>query len=160
MVSKVQAAKHAAQFGVSTIILNGETPGLLPKVFHGETAGTFFFPNHRRLRSRKQWIASTLRPKGQLRLDDGAVQALQHRGKSLLPSGILEVIGHFQPGDPVICADPHGKEFAKGLVNYSSQALREIKGQKTSELKKLTGRQDYEEVIHRDNMAMLHGKSK
>lgn len=155
MVSKVQAAKHAAQFGMSTIILNGETSGLLPKVFQGETAGTFFFPNHRRLRSRKHWIASTLRPKGQILLDDGAVHALQHRGKSLLPSGILEVIGHFQPGDPVTCTDPNGKEFAKGLVNYSSQALQQMKGRKTSEIQKLTGRQEYEEVIHRDNLVIL-----
>ena len=155
MATKVQAAKHAAQFGVSTIILNGETPGLLSQVFKGEPAGTFFFPNHRPLQRRKQWIAYTLRAKGQLILDEGAVQALQHRGKSLLPSGILEVIGQFQPGDPVTCTDPDGKEFAKGLVNYSAQTLRQIKGQKTSEIKKLSGQQEYEEVIHRDNMVLL-----
>ena len=155
MATKVQAAKHAAQFGVSTIILNGETPGLLSQVFNGEPAGTFFFPNHRPLQRRKQWIAFTLRPKGQLLLDEGAVQALQHRGKSLLPSGILEVIGQFQPGDPVTCADTSGKEFAKGLVNYSAQTLRQIKGRKTSEIQRLTGHQEYEEVIHRDNMVLL-----
>ena len=155
MVSKVQAAKHAAQFGVSTLILNGETVGLLPKVFNGEPAGTFFFPNPRRLRSRQQWIAFTLRPKGQLHLDEGAVHALQHRGKSLLPSGILDVLGNFQPGDPVSCLDPAGKEFAKGLVNYSAQTLRDIKGQKTSEIQQVSGRQEYEEVIHRDNLVLL-----
>ena len=88
-------------------------------------------------------------------LDEGAVQALQHRGKSLLPSGILEVTGQFQPGDPVTCADSNGKEFAKGLVNYSAQTLRQIKGRKTSEIQKLTGQQEYEEVIHRDNMVLL-----
>ncbi len=155
MITKVQAAKQAAQFGVSTLIINGETPGLLPRVLKGEPSGTYFMPNRRRLQSRKQWIAFTLRPKGQIILDDGAVHALQHRGKSLLPSGILEVKGEFQPGDSVICADQHEKEFAKGLVNYSSQMLRYIKGQKTSEVIKMTGRQEYEEVIHRDNLVIL-----
>ena len=89
MATKVQAAKHAAQFGVSTIILNGEKSGLLPQVFNGEPAGTFFFPNHRPLQRRKQWIAFTLRPKGQLLLDEGAVQALQHRGKVFCPQVFL-----------------------------------------------------------------------
>ena len=155
MITKVQAAKEAAQFGVSTLIINGETPGLLPRVLAGEPAGTFFLPNQRRLRSRQQWIAFTLRPKGQIVLDDGAVNALQHRGKSLLPSGILDVKGQFQPGDSVTCANQHGEEFAKGLVNYSSQTLRQIKGQQTREVLKLTGRQEYEEVIHRDNLVIL-----
>ena len=155
MITKVQAAKQAAQFGVSTLIINGETPGLLPRALKGEPSGTFFMPNNRRLQSRKQWIAFTLRPKGHIILDDGAVQALQHRGKSLLPSGILEVKGEFQPGDSVICADQQGKEFGKGLVNYSSHTLRYIKGQKTSEVLKMTGNQEYEEVIHRDNLVIL-----
>ena len=155
MITKVQAAKKAAQFGVSTLIINGETPGLLPRVLEGETSGTYFMPNNRRLQSRKQWIAFTLRPKGQVILDDGAVQALQFRGKSLLPSGILDVKGEFQPGDSVICADQQGKEFAKGLVNVSAQTLREIKGHKTRDVKKMTGRQEYEEVIHRDNLVIL-----
>ena len=155
MITKIQAAKHATQFGVPALILNGETPGLLPGVFKGELAGTFFLPQHRSLSSRKQWIAFTLRAKGQILLDNGAVEALRHRGKSLLPSGILEVRGNFQPGDSVTCADHHGKEFAKGLVNYSSNILRQIKGCKTSEAQKLTGTQEYEEVIHRDNLVLL-----
>ena len=155
MCTKIGAAKHATQFGVPTIIVNGETPGLLPKIFKGEVAGTFFLPQHRSLSSRKQWIAFTLRAKGQILLDDGAVEALRNRGKSLLPSGILEVRGNFQPGDSVTCADHQGKEFAKGLVNFSSQVLRQIKGCKTSEAQKLTGIQEYDEVIHRDNFVLL-----
>ena len=155
MVTKIQAAKHVGQFGVPTLIMNGETPQLLAQVFAGEGQGTLFLPQSRRMPSRKHWIAFTLRSKGQLILDDGAVEALRHRGKSLLPAGILNITGEFSSGDPVSCVDSNGKEFAKGLVNMSSQSLAKIKGRKTKEVQEILGGKEYEEVIHRDNLALL-----
>lgn len=155
MATKVQAAKHAAQFGVPTLIMNGEIPNLFAHISNGGEGGTLFLPQSRRLQSRKHWIAFTLRAKGSLVLDEGAVVALRERGKSLLPSGILEVQGDFLPGDPVSCLNTNGKEFAKGLVNVSSQTLANIKGYKNSEIQQKFGTQEYEEVIHRDNLAIL-----
>ena len=155
MASKIQAAKKVAEYGVATLIMNGETPGLLPSVFEGSDAGTFILPGGRRLTSRKHWIAFTLRAKGKVALDDGAVEALVRRGKSLLPAGIIGVSGDFGPGDTVTCTDRHGKEFAKGLVNFSSDTLNRIKGLKTSDIQKAIGLQEYEEVIHRDNLVIL-----
>lgn len=155
MATKIQAAKKVAEYGVATLILNGETPGLLPAVFTGSPAGTLVLPRGRRLTSRKHWIAFTLRAKGQVSVDDGAVEALVRRGKSLLPSGIITVSGDFGPGDAVTCADRHGKEFAKGLVNFSSDTLHKIKGLKTADIRKTMGEQEYEEVIHRDNLVIL-----
>ncbi|GJL62354.1 MAG: glutamate 5-kinase [Nitrospirales bacterium] len=155
MVTKIQAAKHVARFGVSTLLLNGEIQGLLPSVLQGSSGGTFFLPHISPLNSRKQWIAFTLRSKGLLQLDQGAVEALQQRGKSLLPSGILDVKGHFNAGDPITCTDEKGQEFAKGLVNYSSHILQQIKGQNTRDIQKLFGTREYEEVVHRDNLVIL-----
>jgi glutamate 5-kinase len=155
MATKIRAAKKVAEYGVATLILNGEKPGMLSKVFQGLEAGTFFLPRSRRLTSRKHWIAFTLRHKGQITLDDGAVEALVRRGKSLLPSGIVEVQGGFEPGDAVSCIDRDGKEFAKGLVNFSADTLRKIKGLKTIDVRKVLGSQEYEEVIHRDNLVIL-----
>ncbi len=155
MASKIQAAQKVAEYGVATLILNGETPGLLPSVFKGASAGTFILPRDRRMTSRKHWIAFTLRTKGQLALDQGAVDALTLRGKSLLPSGIVEIQGTFSPGDAVSCTGPEGKEFAKGLVNFSSETLQKIKGLKTAEIEKTFGLREYEEVIHRDNLVIL-----
>jgi len=155
MATKVEAARLAAQFGLPTLIINGEHPGLLETIPKGTTLGTVFFPCSRPLPSRKHWIAFTLRSKGQLFLDDGAVEALRHRGKSLLPSGILEVRGNFLSGDPIACMDSEHKEFARGLANYSSEAIELIKGKKTAEVAKILGNQEYEEVIHRDNLALL-----
>lgn len=155
MVTKIQAAKDVGQFGVPTLIMNGETPNLLTQIFSGEGQGTLFLPHGRRMPSRKHWIAFTLRAKGQLVLDDGAVEALRHRGKSLLPSGILNIRGEFSSGDPVSCVDANGKEFAKGLVNLSSQSLEKIKGRKTKEVQEILGGKEYEEIIHRDNLVIL-----
>jgi len=155
MATKIQAAKTVAEYGGATLIMSGEQAGLLPAVFAGAEAGTFILPKGKRLTSRKHWIAFTLRAKGQLTLDDGAVDALVRRGKSLLPSGIVGVKGEFGPGDAVICADHQGKEVAKGLVNFSSDVLRRIKGLKTAEIQKTLGVQEYEEAIHRDNLVIL-----
>lgn len=155
MVTKVRAAKKIASYGVGTLLLNGEQPGLLQSVLHGSQGGTVFLPQSRRLGSRKHWIAFTLRSKGSLTLDDGAVEALVERGKSLLASGITGIAGDFQAGDAVACLTHDGRECAKGLVNFSADALMRIKGLKTTEIRERYGQQEYEEVIHRDNLVLL-----
>jgi glutamate 5-kinase len=155
MVTKLHAAKTVAEYGGATLIMSGQRPGLLPAVFSGTEAGTLVLPKGKRLTSRKHWIAFTLRAKGQLAIDDGAVDALVHRGKSLLPSGIVSVKGDFYPGDAVVCIDQQGKEIAKGLVNFSADVLRRIKGLRTDEIHRTLGIQEYEEAIHRDNLVIL-----
>ena len=154
MVTKIRAAKQAGRFGVPTLLLNGETPNALGKALEGNSSGTFFASNQSSLTHRKQWIAFTLRPKGEITLDEGAVAALVIRGKSLLPSGILSVKGTFLPGDPVSCTTGEGIVFAQGLSNYSAESLQRIKGKQTSEIQQLLGAMEYEEVIHRDNLAL------
>ena len=72
-----------------------------------------------------------------------------------MPSGILDVHGEFDPGDAITCTDRHGKEFAKGLVNFSSEIIARIKGLKTAEVRRVIGQQVYDEVIHRDNLVIL-----
>ncbi len=156
MITKIQAAKQAGRFGVPTLLLNGESPKNVGDVFKGQPGGTFFVSKRSDLTSRKQWIAFTLRPKGEIVLDDGAVTALKQRGKSLLPSGIIKLKGTFLPGDPVTCSTKEGETFAQGLTNYSAETLQRIIGKKTSDIRKLLGSLEYEEVIHRDNLALTH----
>jgi glutamate 5-kinase len=155
MATKIHAAKKVSAYGVATLIMNGDTPGLLPKVLAGHEAGTVILPHGPQLSSRKHWIVHTLRAKGHLTLDDGAIDALVQRGKSLLPSGILAVSGIFDPGDAVVCTDRHGKDIAKGLSNFSSTLLDQMKGRKTIDIKKTVGDLEYEEAIHRDNLVIL-----
>jgi glutamate 5-kinase len=156
MATKVRAAKKVGEYGVATLIVNGQTAGLLPQILDGNNpGGSLFLAKGRRMNSRKHWIAYTLRARGSISLDQGAVDALIKRGKSLLASGIVTVTGSFEAGDPISCLDPDGKEFAKGLANCSSDTLMKIKGLKTAEIQKRLGPQEYEEVIHRDNLVIL-----
>lgn len=87
-------------------------------------------------------------------MDDGARDAILLKGKSLLPSGIVGVEGEFCLGDPVTCFDSAGVLFAKGLVNYSSADIDRIKGLRTTRIEQVLGSKPYDEVIHRDNMAV------
>ena len=155
MATKVRAAKKVAEYGVSTLILNGTVPGLLSSTLAGKPGGSLFLARSRRLNSRKHWIAFTLRARGAVTLDNGAVEALVHKGRSLLATGILDISGQFEAGDPVSCTNEEGKEFAKGLVNFSAEILTRIKGLKTADIQQLPGLQEYEEVIHRDNLVIL-----
>jgi len=155
MATKVRAAKKVAEYGVSTLILNGTVPDLLSSALAGRPGGSLFLARSRRLTSRKHWIAFTLRARGAVTLDTGAVEALVHKGRSLLATGILDVSGQFEAGDPVSCTNEEGKEFAKGLVNFSAEILTRIKGLKTADIQQLPGLQEYEEVIHRDNLVIL-----
>jgi glutamate 5-kinase len=155
MYSKVLAAKQAINHGIPVVIMSGKKSRLLANLLNGEKVGTYFKPNKERLSSKKGWIAYGLKSKGAVYLDDGAVKALTTQGKSLLPSGIIKVEGHFDIGDAVSCISKDGEKVAKGLTNYSSQDIDLIKGKKTSEIEKVLGYKYSDEVIHRDNLAVV-----
>ena len=119
MRSKLIATKQANDHGIPVAIISGKKSGLLSRLLNGESIGTYFKPNEQRLSFKKGWIAYGVRSKGSLVLDDGAVNALTVMGKSLLPSGIAKIEGHFEVGDYVRCVNMQGKKIAKGLTNYS-----------------------------------------
>jgi glutamate 5-kinase len=156
MASKLQAARKAALSGIPTIITDGRQEKSLASVFDPLTeSGTLFLPLADRLASRKHWIAYALKPAGMLVVDAGARAAICGRGGSLLPPGVREVRGVFSEGECVACLDPDGQEFARGLVNYSSTDLGRIKGARTGEIEKILGYKVSDEVIHRDDLAVL-----
>ena len=157
MATKLQAAQKAAASGVPMVIASGREPGTLARVLRGEPVGTYFPPRGDRLAARKRWIAFAVPPQGRLLVDAGARQALIERGKSLLPSGVVDIEGDFDAGEVVaLCAaDGDGKEFARGLVNFDAQELRTIRRAKTTEIESLLGYKSFDEVVHRDNLVVL-----
>lgn len=155
MRSKINAAKLVSACGGSSFIGAGRQKDIIKHLFEGEMTGTFFLPRRDKMQSRKRWIAYVLKPKGQIRLDEGACRAIRQRGKSLLPSGIVSISGRFKKGDSVKCFDGHGAEVAVGLTNYSSEKLLRIQGLQTSEIAKVLGYKEFDEVMHRDNMVVL-----
>lgn len=155
MYSKLLAAKQANDHGIPVVIMSGKKSSLLPRFINGKDVGTCFEAKKERLSSKKGWIAYGVRTKGSIRLDEGAVKALTEMGRSLLPSGIAGVEGVFEVGDYIKCLNSDGKKIAKGLTNYSSKDLEQIKGKKTSEIEKILGYKYSDEVIHRDNLVLV-----
>ncbi len=155
MLSKIQAARQVSFFGVYTLIGNGKRKGELLSILSGEDRGTLILPKKERMKSRKGWIAFSLKPVGSIVVDEGAKRAILEKGKSLLPSGIKDILGSFNTGDLVKCIDEKGGEFARGLVNYSSREILLIKGKKTSEIEKTLGYKTFDEVIHRDDLVII-----
>jgi glutamate 5-kinase len=155
MASKVAAARKTSHFGVPCVVASGRRQRIVSRILAGEPLGTLFLPRPARLSSRKHWIAFTREPQGTLRVDEGAVAALRERGKSLLPSGVVEVAGRFRSGDLVRVVDPRGREFARGLAGYGAEEIARIRGLRTSEIEKALGYRSTDEVIHRDDLVLL-----
>ena len=156
MFSKLCAAEQASHAGIPTIIANGREREVLSGLFDGtRESGTLVLPEENRLTSRKHWILYNLKPSGEVIVDNGACAAVTVKGKSLLPSGVREIRGSFGAGDCVRCVDDTGREFARGLVNYSAQELRKIKGSHSGKIEAILGYKAYDEIIHRDDLVVL-----
>ncbi|MCI4624500.1 MAG: glutamate 5-kinase [Candidatus Magnetoovum sp. WYHC-5] len=160
MYSKLIAARIATDHGVAVQIVNGRKDGILNDVFDGRSEGTYFTPKDKRYGQRKGWIASGIHARGALLIDEGAVQAVVNKCKSLLSSGIKGIEGNFERGDAVYVVCPDGNHAAKGLINYSSREMLKIMGKKSSDIEDILGYKYSDEVIHRDNMIVLVEKTK
>ena len=155
MTTKLQAAQKASASGIGMVIASGREPGTLRRLLRGEDVGTWFQPREDRLAARKRWIAFAVPPQGRLTVDAGAKKALTERGKSLLPSGLVDVEGDFPAGAVVTLAERGGAEFARGLANYDAEELKRIRGVKTGDIEQVLGYKGFDEVIHRDNLVVL-----
>jgi glutamate 5-kinase len=152
MGTKMEAARMVTAAGEAAVIASGRTPDVLTRIFSGEKVGTVFVPAKRRMAGRLRWIGHAVRPAGVIVVDDGAAKALADGRKSLLATGITEVVGVFEKGDVVVVRDGRGREIARGLINYTADETRTIMGKRSSQFEKLLGRRAYDEVIHRDHL--------
>jgi glutamate 5-kinase len=155
MVTKVRAARLAARSGTGTVIASGLRDRVVEAISRGDTVGTLLVPVQEPQAARKRWLAGQLQPRGSLILDDGAVRVLREQGSSLLAVGVCGVNGDFARGEVVVCLDKPGNEIARGLVNYDAQETLRIMGKPSSRIEELLGYVDEEELIHRDNLALL-----
>jgi len=154
MITKVLAARRAAYGGASTVVCSGREPDVLVRLASGESVGTEFVAQTPRLAARKQWLADHLQLRGALRVDAGAGRALREDGKSLLPIGVVEVVGEFERGEVVAILDAEGRELARGLVNYAASDARRIARRPSTEIESLLGFVEEPELIHRDNLVL------
>jgi glutamate 5-kinase len=153
MASKLAAARIASWSGVRCVIARAAHPEVFVHAVAGEMVGTTFHPHDRCLPARKLWIAFAAEVAGYIVVDHGARKALIERPTSLLPTGVVEVIGNFDQGQTVAVQSPDGEVFARGMVEIDSDALRLVAGKHTRDLPAGT----LHEVIHRDDLVLLPG---
>ncbi len=159
MRSKVVAAEMATAAGIATTICNGLRSEALKAVLAGEREGTRFAAHEARYSSFKLWLKYAKPSRGTLVIDAGAARALREESASLLPVGVVEVIGGFDAGDAVEIVPREeagavqGRTLAKGICNYSAQELRQVIGRKSEAVREILPRAT-EEAVHRDYLVL------
>lgn len=151
MKTKLLAAKTAVAGGCAMAIMEGSTLRPLKALAEGANR-TWFLAKGDPQAARKRWI-NAMKPRGELRLDAGAVTALK-AGKSLLPAGVTAVAGSFGRGDPVAILSPAGDVLGKGLVRYTAAEARAIAGHRSGEIEAILGYQGRAALVHRDDMVV------
>ena len=148
MRSKVVAAEMATAAGIPTVIASGLRPGMIPAAVTGDQVGTRFPAREGRYSSFKLWLKYAKPTRGRVLVDAGAARALREGGTSLLPVGVVDVIGSFDAGDAVEILF-EDQAVGKGITNYSAPELRKVRGLQSSAVRELLPRAS-EEAIHRD----------
>ena len=153
MSTKIEAAKICQLSGCNMIIANGLYLNPIDKIIKKNNC-TLFISKISKLDARKKWIISSISPKGELIIDEGAKKALKN-GKSLLAAGIKKVIGKFNKGDHIKILDKTNKEYARGLCSFSSNEVEKILGHHSKEIEKILGYTTKSEVVHKDDMVEI-----
>ena len=153
MNTKIEAAKICNLSGCNMIIANGLYLNPINEIERNDNC-TWFISKTSKLHARKKWIISSVSPKGELIIDDGAKKALLN-GKSLLAAGIKKVSGKFNKGDHIKILDNKKKEFARGLSSFSSREIDKIMGCHSNEIQKILGYVSKSEVVHKDDMVEI-----
>jgi glutamate 5-kinase len=154
MSAKLAAARIAMAAGCHLCIAAGAHKHPLRRIEEGADC-TWFVPSATPAAARKQWIAGTLRPSGAVTIDAGALRALLD-GRSLLPAGVTAARGRFDRGDTVSVLTSEGAEIARGIIAYSDADAARIMGRKSSEIVELLGFRGRDEMIHRDDLVLMH----
>jgi glutamate 5-kinase len=152
MKTKIEAAKIATAAGTTMVIGSGKTDHPLAAIDSGARS-TWFAPSPNPINDRKKWIAGGLEVSGSIKIDSGALIALES-GKSLLPAGVIDVTGDFARGDTVNILGPNGHKVGRGLVEYDSGDASKIVGLKTSQIEKLLGSNIRATMVHRDDLVL------
>lgn len=154
MKTKIEAARIAINSGGLAVIVNGKALGILDRVLAGEAVGTVFLPvSH--LSSKKRWIAFASTITGTVVTNSGAKSALLEKKASLLPAGVVYLEGNFDRGEVVSITDESALEYARGIVNYSSEEAKKLIGIQSDKIEYLVAQKNYDALITRDNIVIL-----
>ncbi len=155
MATKLQAADVARRAGIEVIIAAGSAENVITDVVNSKPQGTKFLPVECALESRKRWILAGPPSKGSIVIDEGAVNAVQQKGSSLLSKGITEVSGHFVRGGVAKIVNTKGELIARGISRYSSDDLSKILGKHSQDIYAVLGYEYGPVAIHRDDLVLI-----
>ena len=156
MITKIIAAEMATKIGTNMVIASGEDPKNITRIVEKENVGTLFTKKHKKISSKKYWLAYGTNKKGVVTIDEGAEKAL-FKGKSLLPVGIKSFEGNFEKGTIVKIMNMKNENIATGISNYSSDEIELIMGHKSEDIEKILGHKYDDVVVHIDNMVITKG---
>ncbi|WP_434968572.1 glutamate 5-kinase [Rosettibacter firmus] len=158
MKTKIEAAKKATVVGIDTIIINATKSEVFDYLLDGKLFGTIFKKNENPITAKKMWMLYALPANGKIIVDSGAAKAIQKKGASLLPSGIIDIEGEFKKNEAVEVYLKDANDLrliAKGITQYNSNELKKIQGKKSNQIKNILGYLRTEEVIHRDELVLI-----
>jgi len=153
MATKLQAAEIAMNSGGMAVIANGTSPGILRRIFAGESEGTLFAGKSEALSGKRRWIAFASSVAGRIHINAGAMEAITRKNASLLFPGITQIDNEFESGDVVAILNPDGTEIARGIANYSSADATKLMGKQSAEIERLASIRNYDAFVTRDNIA-------
>jgi len=152
--TKLEAAEIATRSGIPLVIANSRRRNVVSDILAGKTVGTYFKPVEKVMPAIKRWIAYGASIKGRITINEGAKRAIM-KGASLLAVGVIKVEGEFRVGDVVSLMDESGREFGRGMANYTSEEINLIKGMKTPQIRKVLGYIRQKEIVSRKLMYLL-----
>ena len=131
MASKLAAARLASDSGVPVLLAAASDASA---ALSDASVGTAFAARPERLSARRFWVRHAAEPHGSLVLDDGAVDAVCSRRRSLLAAGVTAAHGNFSNGDVVDLVDAAGVVRARGVVSYDADDVAQMIGRSTDVL--------------------------
>lgn len=155
MKTKIEAARLATQSGTHVVIADGHRAHVVRDAILGRSVGTYFTPKTDRLESRRRYLLSSLREQGTIVIDDGAVRALIHQGRSLLPAGIIDTSDTFERGHIVRIESRDGTHIASGTTNYAASDIQRIQGLHSERIEGVLGYDYGNEIVHRNNLVLV-----
>lgn len=154
MITKIIAAKMAALSGCQTIITTGIAANCLKKLFEQKQNYTIFKTDKSQVKSRKKWLSGFMNAKGEVIVNDCARETIASKNVSLLPIGIVKVIGNFKAKDLIFIKDEEGNHIASGIANYSADEAKRVLGKNSDEVKIIL-EISKAELVHIDNLVVL-----
>lgn len=155
MATKIQSAATATRAGIDVIIARGSTPDIITDVVTGTPHGTRFISSVDHVGNYRKWLLAGTKTVGKIQVDDGAVDALINKGRSLLPIGITHVNGDFSRGDTIVIVDKNGRPIARGVARYTAESLQKLRGKRSDAIIDTLGYTYGDTAVHRNNMILL-----